>query len=183
MRRDLGSPFLKTFFSCTSSAPWGAPVYWFRWFRAWTYSNLSVTSWSVVQASRFFKLNTMTIKLQGILTDVFPYENFNNFTKRVFWLKQPDTYRYPEHWEIQLHNDDGKRIDEFKTGDTLEAEVEVRGKKWNKPGGKEGIIVSLKCIGLRRLQTIGPPPATSRVSAYRPLRNKDGDLFENDEDL
>lgn len=124
-----------------------------------------------------------TIKLQGILTDVFPYETFPNFTKRVFWLKQPDTERYPEHWEIQLHNDDGKRIDEFKPGDTLECEVEVRGKKWKKGDGREGIIVSLKCIGIRRLQVMGPPPPTSRTSSYRPGRYRNPgnqDEFELD---
>lgn len=93
----------------------------------------------------------MSTKIQGILTDVFPTETFpSGFAKRVFWLKQPDTERYPEHWELELHQRDVTQIDRHQVGDILEAEVEIRGKKWVK-GGRQGIIVSLKCVGLREI--------------------------------
>lgn len=90
-----------------------------------------------------------TIKMQGILTDKFPQQPVSqNLVKRVFWLKEPDTERYPQHWEMELHNQECRRIDEFKAGDYLEAEVEVRGRKYEKQG-RVGIFNSLKCVGLR----------------------------------
>jgi hypothetical protein len=90
-----------------------------------------------------------TTKLTGILTDVFPIETFQSgFAKRVFWLKEPDTERYPQHWQIELQQSDVSQIDQYKTGDTLEVEVEIRGKKWEIYGGKQGIVTSLKCVGI-----------------------------------
>jgi hypothetical protein len=72
-------------------------------------------------------------KLIGILTDVFPVETFQSgFAKRIIWVKQPDTERYPEHWQMELHNSDVTQIDRFRPGDKLEVEVEIRGKKWEK---------------------------------------------------
>lgn len=90
----------------------------------------------------------MTTKLTGILTDIFPVETFPTFAKRVFWIKQPDTERYPQHWQMELHQSAVSQIEQYKIGDTLEVEVEIRGKKWEKGGGKQGIVTSLKCVGI-----------------------------------
>lgn len=100
----------------------------------------------------------MTTKLSGILTDKFPPETITaTFSKRVFWLVQGGAERYPQHWQVELYNEDMKRLDEYSIGDLLEAEVEVRGKKWTK-GIQANIILSLKCIGLRRLDNLPHPP-------------------------
>lgn len=91
-----------------------------------------------------------TIKLIGLVTDIFPPEFFTNFTKRVFWLEEPGTERYPQHWALELHNQDVDQIKNIKVGDRLECEVEIRGKKWkNKRNGEESIILALKCVGIR----------------------------------
>jgi hypothetical protein len=110
----------------------------------------------------------MTSKLTGQLTDVFPVEPITpNFSKRVFWLKQPSTERYPQHWEIELHQGDVGQIDAFKIGDTLQADVEIRGKHYVGRGNKEGIITSLKCTGLRRIAGPPPPPrAQARPATF-----------------
>lgn len=91
----------------------------------------------------------MSTKLTGILTDIFPTETFpSGFAKRVFWLKEPDTERYPQHWQMELQNSDVTQIEQYKIGDTLEVEVEIRGKKWEKYPDKQGIVISLKCVGI-----------------------------------
>lgn len=74
----------------------------------------------------------MTSKLTGILTDVFPVETTPKFSKKVFWLKQPDTERYPQHWELELHTPDIDRLKGIKVGDRLECEVEIRGRKFKR---------------------------------------------------
>jgi hypothetical protein len=104
----------------------------------------------------------MIAKLMGILTDIFPIETYpsTSFVKRVFWIKQPDTERYPQQWEIQLHNSDVTQIERFKIGDTLEVEVEIRGKKWEKYPNKQGVAMSLKCLGIALISSL--PPMTGR---------------------
>jgi hypothetical protein len=99
----------------------------------------------------------MTTKLQGILTDVFPVETTPNFSKKVFWIKQPDTERYPQHWELELHTADIDRLKGIKTGDVLECEVEIRGRKFKRRAGGEGIFVTLKCTGIRVLEKLEVP--------------------------
>lgn len=92
-----------------------------------------------------------SIKMRGILTDKFPQKQVSDrLITRAFWIKEPDTERYPQHWELELHNDECRRIDEFKEGDQLEAEVELRGRKYDK-GNRVTIFNSLKCIGLKKL--------------------------------
>jgi hypothetical protein len=91
----------------------------------------------------------LTFNLSGILTDVFRAEQVShNLTKRVFWVKEPDTERYPQHWELELHNDDCRRLDDFRIGQRVDCQVELRGKLWDK-GGKKGIFNSLKCVGMK----------------------------------
>src|SRR5687767_1949330 len=102
----------------------------------------------------------MSTKLTGILTDIFHTETFpSGFAKRVFWIKQPDTERYPQQWQIELHQSDVTQIDRFKIGDTIEVEVEIRGKKWDK-GSSVGIVMSLKCLGIGLVKSL--PPITSK---------------------
>lgn len=109
-----------------------------------------------------------SFKLRGILTDVFPVEHFNSFAKRVFWLEQPHTERYPQHWQIELHQDDCKRIDSCQIGDTLEVEVEIRGKKYTGRDRQEKIIVTLKCLGIQIMERLGTPKTT--LGQYTPAK-------------
>lgn len=95
----------------------------------------------------------MSTKLIGILTDIFPVETRPNFSKKVFWLKEFNSERFPQHWEIELHGNDLERLKGFEIGDILEAEVEVRGKKWQKNSHpvEQKIFLSLKCVGLCKI--------------------------------
>lgn len=97
-----------------------------------------------------------TIKLTGVITDIFPVETFPNFSKRVFWLKEPDTERYPQHWSLELHTADIDRLKGMDIGDRLECEVEVRGRKYVRRG-EEVIAMSLRCVGIRMLAKLDAP--------------------------
>jgi hypothetical protein len=114
----------------------------------------------------------MITKLQGILTDVFPVETTPKFSKKVFWIKQPDTERYPNHWELELHSPDIDRLKGIKVGDRLECEVEVRGRKFKRRAGGEGIFTTLKCLGILVLDKLEAPGFTAKK---KPGREHDDD--------
>lgn len=110
----------------------------------------------------------MTIKLTGILTDVFPTEITKTVTKKKFWLKEPDTERYPQHWELELVGQDADRLKGIKVGDRLECEVEVRGRKFKRRDGSgEGIFTMLKCVGILVLDKLEVPGFVARKKAGR----------------
>lgn len=114
----------------------------------------------------------MVTKLTGILTDIFPVETTPNFSKRVFWLKQPDTERYPQWWKVELHGKDVDRLKGIQVGDRLECEVEVRGYQFTNRSGEKIVAISLKCTGitvLERLTTKSTP-----VGSYKPKEQRKG---------
>jgi single-stranded DNA-binding protein len=96
----------------------------------------------------------MSTILQGFITDIFPFESPTpSFTKRVLWLKQGDRERSPQHWEVEFVGEDGKRLDEYRIGDEVKVEVDIRGRRWD--GGTKGmrIFTSLKAVGMSRVTT------------------------------
>lgn len=99
--------------------------------------------------------------LTGIVTDIFAVETRPNFSKRVFWLKEPDRERHPQHWELELHQQDIERLKGIQIGDTIKCEVEVRGVKWKKRDGTEKLFNALKVVGIELLDQLvsqNPPP-------------------------
>lgn len=122
----------------------------------------------------------MSDKLTGILTDVFPVETKPNFSKKVFWLKQPDTERNPQHWSLELHTADIDRLKGIAIGDRLECEVEIRARKWRRNNGEEYISTTLKCIGIRVLDKLVAP---GFVAKKKPGREEDGDRQKPQMDL
>lgn len=94
-----------------------------------------------------------TIKLIGLLTKVFPIELSPKFTKKLFWITEPGTERYPNHWELELHQQDTGRLQGIEIGDRLECECEVKGRKWQ-VRGEDKIFLALKCVGIRVLEKL-----------------------------
>lgn len=91
----------------------------------------------------------MTSKLSGVITDIFRPEFIGNFTKRVFWLKQSDRERYPQHWSVELWGEDCKELERYQIGDEVDVDVEIRGKYWQK-GDRESVFNTLKVIGMKK---------------------------------
>lgn len=122
-----------------------------------------------------------TVTLTGILTDAFNTEQISDrFRKRIFWLNEINARdpRYANTWEIELHQDDCDRLDEFKPGDTLVAECDVRGRKVQTNAGWR-VFTALKCNSLNKAGSVAaihanPPnyqerrgyPHTPKASLY-----------------
>jgi len=95
-----------------------------------------------------------TVKLIGILTDVFPIETTPHMSKRVIWVKEPDTERYPQHWEIELQGADTRIPNSLTIGDKLEVEVAVRGRKYTKRDRSTAIFTYLKLEGCKLIERL-----------------------------
>lgn len=126
---------------------------------------------------------TPTVKLTGILTDVFPVENFSNFSKRAFWVKQPDTEQYPQAWELELHTRDIDRLKGIFSGDVIECEVAIKGKKFTRKNGTgDGIINTLQCIGITVVARMDRNPPGYKAKE-QPGRQPDNARVDPQEEL
>lgn len=108
-----------------------------------------------------------TIKLTGKITDIFHEEKISQyFTKKEFWVQDNDkSARTPQHWAIELHNQDCDRLKSYSCGDVVEVEVEVRGRKYKrKSGSEEAISLSLKCVGISKLSKASPFKDQSQIN-------------------
>lgn len=114
--------------------------------------------------------NGKGIILTGIITDIFPAEVYGNFEKRVLWLKQPDSEKYPEHWQIEFHQGNANQLDNFKVGQSVEITVDIKGRGWEK-GGKKSIFVTLKATDIVKQGESKPTPSnrqkTGRADRYQ----------------
>lgn len=111
--------------------------------------------------------------LTGQLHTVFPIDNSNpKYSKQLFWLKEPDTERYPNIWELQLTGEDMKRIKQVGIGDTIECEVQVRGRKFIKKDRSEAVFTYNHCVGIRIVEKL------QVTSNYKPGAH-DKDVAQN----
>jgi hypothetical protein len=84
----------------------------------------------------------MEATLTGVITDIFPSEQYNALVKRCFWLQELNKTSYQAQiWELTLlHDDFVTLIDKFKVGDSVVCNVKILGKRW-----KDRVITTLKC--------------------------------------
>lgn len=110
---------------------------------------------------------SVTTKLVGTITDIFGAEIHGSFEKRIVWLKELDQQaRYPEHWAIEFWQGDVNLTEGFKVGQDVIATVDIKGRFWEK-GGREGVIITLKCFKLEKVATSTTQTAT-RTTAPAP---------------
>lgn len=76
------------------------------------------------------------------------------FTKREFVLHIADG-RYPQHVLFQLTGDRVGNVDDFKVGDEVEVEFNLRGREWTSPKGEVKYFNSLDVWTIARVG-VGP---------------------------
>lgn len=79
----------------------------------------------------------------GTITDLFPVEQMGNFTKRRFWVRVDDKNVF----QLEAWGRDADLPNRYRDGQPVTFHVEIRGTKWSK-NGREGVINSLRCIGI-----------------------------------
>lgn len=85
-------------------------------------------------------------------------ETFNTFTKQTIWVEEISG-QYPQTYAIDMS---GKALDymsNYKEGDIVDVECNLRGRYWNK-NGKEGVFLSLS--GWKIQKAGGNQPTTQQ---------------------
>lgn len=92
----------------------------------------------------------MNVTIKGYITDIFNSETYGNFEKRIFWLQEPASNQYPNHYELQMWQGDCNLLDKFNDGDFVECQVDLRGKHYSK-NGKDSVFNTLKVWKITKL--------------------------------
>ena len=113
----------------------------------------------------------MNITLKGTITDIFQEEVYGNFSKRIFWLKEPDKERYPNHYELQMQQNNCSTLDNFRCGDEVTCHVDIKGRRYSK-NGKEGCINSLVCWKIEKVVDHAQQQREATNNFYTPSNQK-----------
>lgn len=93
----------------------------------------------------------MNIIIIGYITDIFPSEIIgSSFEKRVFWLMEPGSDKYKNHYQLECHQGDCNLLDKFRAGELVECQTDLRGKKFTK-NGRDFIFNTLKVWKITRV--------------------------------
>ena len=88
-------------------------------------------------------------KLQGKITKIFEKETYNNFDKRIFWIKEIAD-KFANSFSLELWKDDCKMIDNYKIGDYVTIYIDIKGKSFTRKDGTDGVMNTLKCWNIEK---------------------------------
>lgn len=115
----------------------------------------------------------MNIEIKGVITDIFDTETIRNFEKRIFWLAQTGV-EFPNDYQLECHQNDVNRLDDFNPGELVNCFVSVRGKAFNKKSNGEKIIINtLKCWKIERVGENKPTPSNRNQTGGKGAKSVD----------
>ena len=121
------------------------------------------------------------MKIIGRLVKIHEPETFSSFTKQTIWVEETSG-QYPNTFTIDMSGKALEFMKNFKQGDTVEVEVNVRGRYWNK-NGKEGVFNSLSGWKIQKVgqesnqqgATQGPADNGGHPEGFQPVEDKYND--------
>ena len=76
------------------------------------------------------------MNLKGTLKEIFDTQHISDrFTKREFVVEYADNPQYPQYIKFELTQDKVDLIDQYKVGDEVDVQFNVRGRAWTNPQG------------------------------------------------
>jgi hypothetical protein len=91
--------------------------------------------------------------LTGVIESIFPEESRNNFRWTTIWLQQQYANQGSRAsvWEIKFFNDEAAWLKRFKTGDLVNVNVDIIGKKATYQG-KETVFTTIRAVKIEKLK-------------------------------
>lgn len=113
--------------------------------------------------------------ITGRIKEIQDAEIFGNFEKRTFWVEET-TGQYPSTFALEMHQGNCNTLDNYSIGNEVTCQVDVRGRYWEK-NGKTGVMNTLKCWKIERVNGQAAPVASQPNAVYTPVT----DELENDD--
>lgn len=115
------------------------------------------------------------LNLEGSITAIFPLQQITDtFAKREFVVETNEDY--PQVVKFELTQDKCNLIADYKVGDQLIVNFNVRGRKWTNKEGQNKYFVSLHPW---RLEKVGAAPTTTATKPV-PTPPSGGNSFADD---
>ena len=86
-----------------------------------------------------------SIQISGLIEEIFDtHEYSEKFRKREFVLKHAPNPQWPELLKLEFINAKTDLLDQYKVGDDVTCDINLKGRKWENDNGS-GYVVSLLC--------------------------------------
>jgi single-stranded DNA-binding protein len=120
------------------------------------------------------------MNIKGKLIEKFDTQDISDkFRKREFVLEYAENPQYPEFIKMELVQSNCEQLDQFKVGDDLVVQFNLKGRKWTDPQGKVKYFNSLQAWRLENDQQ----SSNSESGEEPPISSWTDDSFSQDEDL
>jgi hypothetical protein len=82
------------------------------------------------------------MNIKGRVKTIHPVESVgsNNFQKRKVWVEIDLDSKYPQTIEIEFSGEKVNLPDSFKSGDTVDFSLNLRGREWTSPAGETKVF-------------------------------------------
>jgi single-strand DNA-binding protein len=102
--------------------------------------------------------------ITGQVKRIHPVESVgaNGFQKRKVWVEIDLDSKYPQTIEIEFQGEKCSLADSFKSGDTVDFSLNLRGREWSSPTGETKVFntISVWKVAVKSSQPIPTPVAT-----------------------
>lgn len=92
-------------------------------------------------------------QLHGLIVKINRAEIHGNFEKRIFELREKDSEKYPQHYQLECHQGDANILDNFSVGDEVTCWIDLRGRLWEN-NDKRAIFHTLKCYKIQKVEPV-----------------------------
>ena len=77
-----------------------------------------------------------TMNLKGTIKEIFDTQQISDrFAKREFVVEYIDNPQYPQYIKFEMTQDKCDLLDQYKVGDEVDVQFNVRGRAWTNPQG------------------------------------------------
>jgi len=104
----------------------------------------------------------MSYEIKGTVIKIGDVQKISDkMTKREVIIETADNPKWPQTIPVELVNDRVSLADDISVGDSVRADVDIRGRAWSKPGGDTKYFLSLNVYKLERTSAAQSKPAGS----------------------
>lgn len=102
------------------------------------------------------------MNLKGTIKEIFDTQQISDrFSKREFVIEYAENPQYPQYVKFEMTQDKCEILDQYKPGDEVDVQFNVRGRAWTNPQGQTQYFNTLQAW---RLDVASAEPAGAPAS-------------------